>query len=182
MKRHLTAALTPIAVSLSLAAGAPAAADPEPQRTLAQARAATAAYHDAGAATAAGYAAFPEGVPLHECITAPMPGHGAMGVHWLNASLVDAELDPARPEVLVYEPGRNGRLRLVAMEYVVFADAWEAAHPGTTPHLFGRELTLVEAPNRYQLPAFYQVHTWVWRHNPHGMFADHNTRVSCRWG
>ncbi|HET6580207.1 MAG TPA: hypothetical protein VFG66_17955 [Gemmatimonadales bacterium] len=35
------------------------------------------------------------------------------------------------------------------------------------------------APNRYELPAFHQVHAWVWRHNPHGMFADHNPSVSC---
>lgn len=96
---------------------------------LAAARAASAAYHDTDRAAAAGYAPFPAGVPLHECITAPDPGDGAMGFHWLDASLVDAELDPARPEVLVYEPRRNGRLRLVAMEYVVFADAWEAAYP-----------------------------------------------------
>ncbi|HET7387431.1 MAG TPA: hypothetical protein VFJ19_12285 [Nocardioidaceae bacterium] len=178
MKRTLIAA-TLLGLAPALTAGGAAAAWAESPLALAQARAASAPYHDTDSATDAGYAPFPDGVPLHECITAPDPEDGAMGYHWLKASLVDAELDPAQPEVLVYEPRTDGTLRLVATEYVVFAEAWEAAHPGTTPELFGRELAYVGAPNRYELPSFYQVHAWVWRHNPHGMFADHNPRVHC---
>lgn len=146
---------------------------------LADARVATATFHRTAAASAAGYAPFPEGVPLHECISAPVPGHGEMGVHWLDASLLDTTLDPAAPEVLVYEPTKHGRLRLVAMEYVVFAGAWEAAHPGTTPQIFGADMTYVPAPNRYELPAFWQRHAWVWKHNQNGIFADHNPAVTC---
>jgi hypothetical protein len=34
-------------------------------------------------------------------------------------------------------------------------------------------------PNRYGLPAFWELHAWVWRHNPNGLFDDWNPRVSC---
>ncbi|WP_405218812.1 hypothetical protein [Agrococcus sp. Ld7] len=119
------------------------------------------------AATNAGYGAFPEGVPLHECI-ADLHGHGAMGVHWVNGSLVDTTLDPAHPEVLLYEPTRNGRLALVAVEYFVFADAWAAEHGDTAPRLFGADLTYVASPNRYEVPAYWQRHAWLFSHNPMG--------------
>lgn len=181
--RVRAAALTLVAAALlgtPLAAAAAPRGDADVHKDLAGARAATAQFHRTGAANAAGYAPFPEGVPLHQCIAARDPGHGAMGVHWLNAALVDTTLDPAQPEVLVYEPTKNGRLRLVAMEYVVFAGAWEAAHPGTTPQIFGMDMVYVGEPNRYELPAFWQRHAWVWRNNPAGMFADHNPAVSCR--
>ena len=36
--------------------------------------------------------------------------------------------------------------------------------------LFGHEFHLVEAGNRYGLPAFYELHTWIWHPNPSGMF------------
>lgn len=147
---------------------------------LRKARRATDRFHRTARATRAGYALPPEG-PLHECI-AEGHGHGpgAMGFHWINGTLAgDALLDPAKPEAVLYEPRQNGKLRLIGLEYVVFADAWEREYPDTTPRLFGRDLTFVPEGNRFELPAFYQVHAWVWRHNPAGMFADFNPRVSC---
>jgi hypothetical protein len=66
----------------------------------------------------------------------------------------------------------------VALEYVVFQDAWDATHT-TPPELFGREFELVPAGNRYGLPPFYELHAWLWKHNPSGMFADWNPRVHC---
>ena len=44
---------------------------------------------------------------------------------------------------------------------------------------FGRQFELVKAGNRYGLPAFYELHAWIWEHNPRGMFEDWNPRVSC---
>jgi hypothetical protein len=38
---------------------------------------------------------------------------------------------------------------------------------------------LVEEPNRYELPAFYALHAWVWQDNPDGVFANFNPDVSC---
>lgn len=181
-----TATLALAATACSSAATESAAARPattdEDRRSseaTAVAKAATAVFHRVEEATDRGYALPPAPAPLHECISA-QDGPGAMGLHFINQHNVsDTVLDPARPAALVYEPTRNGRLRLVAAEYVVFAAAWDEKHPGRPPRLFGRELTLVAEPNRYQLPAFYQVHAWLWRHNPHGRFADHNPRVSC---
>lgn len=177
--RTITRFLAVLALLCGLAAPAVASAgDHGTNVDLARARAAAAGYHDTARAAADGFGPFPAGVPLHECITA-LDGSAAMGIHWLDPTRLDASLDPAEPEVLVYEPMADGRLRLVALEYVVFADAWTAEHGDTTPQLFGRDLTYVGEPNRYEIPAFWQVHAWVFRHNPAGMFADHNPKVTC---
>lgn len=154
-----------------------AAAEDSAVPGLAQARAGSAAYHRVDAAEAAGYGRAPAG-PLHECI-ANLSGPGAMGIHWINGALVsDTELDAATPEVVVYEPQSNGTLRLVALEYVVDAAAWDGSHD-TPPVLFGHELKLVPSPNRYEIPAFYEIHAWVGKHNPAGTYADFNPLVTC---
>jgi len=104
---------------------------------------------------------------------------GAMGIHYVHGDRVgDATLDPVRPEAMIYEPTASGSLELVGVEYVVFQDAWNAEH-STPPTLFGEELTAIGADNRYGIPAFYELHAWVWRDNPAGMFADYNPDVTC---
>jgi hypothetical protein len=133
-------------------------------------REATAPFLDANVAMAFGY------VPKPFCVTGP--DQGAMGVHLVNGGLVaDGQLDPAKPESLVYEP-RNGRLQLVAAEYIVLADAWHAQHP-QPPTLFGQLLNYIAAPNRYGNPNFYEIHVWAWKENPFGVFVDWNPRASC---
>jgi hypothetical protein len=108
------------------------------------------------------------------------PGMGGMGIHYVNISLIQKlVLDPARPSALVYEPDEDGQLRLVALEYIVFAQDWYNAGHNTRPTLFGHQLNLVAAGNRYGIPAFYEIHAWVWKNNPRGMFKDWNPRVSC---
>ena len=144
---------------------------------LAEARASTARFHQLAEAEAAGYGLPPAGVPLHECI-ASFDDTGAMGFHYINGALLDTTLDPTQPEALVYAPTADGRVRLVAVEYVVFQDAWDAEH-ARPPELFGRRFELVEAGNRYGLPAFYELHAWLWRFNPSGFFNDWNPRVHC---
>jgi hypothetical protein len=139
---------------------------------LASVRAATARFHDFAVAQDAGYGA------LHTC-TDENSGLGAMGQHYVRGDLVgDLEFDLAQPEVLVYEPTTNGRQRLVAVEFVVFAEPWDAVNDDP-PTLFGRDLALVPAPNRYGVPSFYQIHVWLWKSNPAGIFSDWNERVSC---
>jgi hypothetical protein len=106
------------------------------------------------------------------------PGVGAMGVHYVKGPLVgDGKLTPKTPEALVYEP-RHGRLRLVAVEYVVFQAAWDANH-SKPPKLFGQEFMLQTAPNRFGLDAFYMLHAWIYKHNPAGKFEPWNPRVHC---
>jgi hypothetical protein len=109
------------------------------------------------------------------------PNSGAMGVHYILPSRVfDGVLNANEPEALIYEPLPNGSLRLVGVEYIVLADDWARLHPdGSTPALDGHLTNYVGAPNRYGLPAFYELHVWAWEHNPNGSFADWNTQVSC---
>jgi hypothetical protein len=133
-------------------------------------RLATERFQDVEEATEAGYAD-----PL-QCVSGPE--EGAMGVHFGNAELIgDGDLDPQRPELLVYEP-KDGQLHLVAVEYLVFAEAWDANNPAP-PSLLGHLFHYVGSPNRYGLPAFYELHVWAWKHNPSGTFADWNPLVSC---
>ena len=143
---------------------------------LAQARRDTLALRDVQAAQAAGYAEFRDAQGT-ACIE--HASQGAMGVHYLNGGLIDAVVDAARPEALVYEPRGDGKLELVALEYIVFQGAWDALHP-QPPTLFGHPFHLVREPNRYGVPAFYELHVWLWRHNPGNLFDDWNPRVNCR--
>jgi hypothetical protein len=143
------------------------------QSSIARVRAATAAFHDLAAAEAAGYGEF------YVC-TDENGGAGAMGQHYVNGVLVgDPGIDPLAPEALVYEPKAGGGYRLVGVEYVTFQAAWDADHT-TRPSLFGRTFALVGEGNRYGLPPFYQLHVWLWRPNPSGIFNDWNPKVTCR--
>jgi hypothetical protein len=139
-------------------------------------RKATARFHDVGTALAAGFVKSPDAQGI-ACID--NPGTGGMGIHFARTELVlDGAVDAATPEVLVYEPKADGGLRLVAAEYIVFKDAWDANHT-SRPSLFGQPFEDLPSPNRYGLPAAYELHAWVWKHNPRGMFDDWNPRVSC---
>jgi hypothetical protein len=159
------------AVALGAAAVAASASDSE----LAAARHATAQFQDVGVAEAAGYGEFRDAQGI-ACID--KPGEGGMGIHYVNGALVgDAVVDGTTPEALVYEP-RHGHLRLVANEYIVFQAAWDAEHHHP-PALFGQEFSLTPSPNRYGIPAFYELHVWLWKENPSGLFADWNPRVVC---
>ena len=104
---------------------------------------------------------------------------GAMGLHYANTSLVfDDELDPTRPEIVIYEPQADGRLRLVGADFLILASAWHAKHPATeTPQIMGQLLHLFESPNRFGLPAFYTLHVWAWKDNPNGMFVNWHANV-----
>src|SRR3546814_7280148 len=89
-----------------------------------------------------------------------------MGLHYANGILVaDGTLDANRPEVLVYEPRRGGRMQLVAVEYLVIAEAWDANN-AAPPVLQGQLFHYEGSPNRYGLPAFYGLHVWAWKDNP----------------
>ena len=137
---------------------------------VAAVRQAAGQYRNVEAAEAAGYGLF------HGCVSGPQ--EGAMGIHYVNGDLVgDGEIDPLQPEALIYE-SRGGHLQLVGVEYVVLAEAWDSSHD-TPPSLMGQVFHYVGAPNRYRIPAFYELHVWAWKQNPNGMFTDWNPRVSC---
>ncbi len=141
-----------------------------PAKLVQLVRDATRQFINVNAATAAGYQ------PFLGCVSGP--DHGAMGVHYVNGDLVgDGEIDASKPEALIYEPTNDG-MRLVGVEFVVLADAW-MAHHDSPPVLEGQTFLLVPSPNRYGLPAHYELHVWAWRDNPRGAFVDWNNKVSC---
>lgn len=158
-----------LAVGASVAMAAPYAGHGG-STAAALVRQATAQFKDVAAAQAAGYGLF------HGCVSGPQ--EGAMGVHFANGDLVgDGLVDATRPEALLYEP-RAGGMQLVGVEYIVLAQDWDIAQKGP-PMIAGQVFNYVGAPNRYGLPAFYELHVWAWRNNPAGTFSDWNKAVSC---
>lgn len=100
-------------------------------------------------------------------------GSGAMGYHYGNVALIDGSVSVTAPELLLYEPQKNGRLRLVAVEYIIpYAAHSRDAAP---PELFGQKF---QQNDEAQL---WGLHAWVWKHNPAGMFAPWNPHVSCKY-
>ncbi len=125
-------------------------------------------------------------VPMREgwvqgtpCVSGP--NFGAMGIHFILPSRVgDGVVNADEPESLLYEPQSDGSFRLLGVEFIVLAKDWDTQHPdGAPPAVEGHLMNLVGEPNRYRLPAFYELHVWAWERNPVGSFADWNTRVSC---
>jgi hypothetical protein len=112
------------------------------------------------------------------CVSGPL--EGAMGVHFVNPGLLtDAGLEAAHPEALIYE-FQGGVGRLVGVEYIVFFDVWHQTHSlQDPPTIEGQLMNFNETPNRFGLPAFYELHVWAWRDNPLGAFVDWNPAVSC---
>ncbi len=108
------------------------------------------------------------------------PDTGAMGVHFVRLDRVTRlVLDAQQPQALIYEPMVDGAMRLVGVEFIVLDANWSAAHSGTVPALEGNLLNYIGAPNRYGLPAFWEIHVWAWEQNPKGSYADWNTHVTC---
>lgn len=165
--------LVPAAMLLLTSAAPSLAATGE---SLVNVRDATAAYAEPAAALAGGYELLTDSSGI-ACID--QPGEGGMGVHFVKGALVaGGKVDPARPQALVYEVQPDGTLRFVAVEYVVFKEAWDAAHSGP-PTLFGEPFMLTPADNRFGLPAFYALHAWIGKENPSGTFSAWNPATGC---
>lgn len=96
---------------------------------------------------------------------------GSMGIHFVNEKLLkDDAIDLAHPEAVMYEPSANGKMTLIAVEYITAKGPAEL-----NGHLFNFN----NAPNRYGLGPFYELHVWAWKKNKKGAFADMNPDVSC---
>jgi hypothetical protein len=143
--------------------------DPTSLKMLADLRAATAKYHDVTVAEAAGY------LPISPCVS--YPGLGAMGFHYGNFDIVDGTYDPTQPEVLLYEMDKNGNLKLVGVEFIIRKGPWDSEHD-IIPSFGTREFDIALAP--VPLPFDnYQLHVWIWKHNPNGIFTMFNPNVTC---
>ena len=167
MTKHVLPSLLTILAGALLAPAVAAGDGSSVNAELAAIRASTADFHDLTIAQGAGWT-----VLGSACVSSPVPGGGAMGFHYVNPSLNgDDGVDPLYPEVLVYAPTADGGRRLVAVEWVVFRHLQP-----NPPTLFGQTFHLNPhlGPN-----GAWILHAWLWRHNPDGIFADFNPRVSC---
>jgi hypothetical protein len=106
---------------------------------------------------------------------------GAMGLHFVRGDILhDGEVDANQPEIVLFEPTRNGGIRLTGADFIVFKSEWEAKHKGEgPPSLNGQLFHLFDAPNRFGLDPFYTLHVWAWKDNPNGTFTNWNPNVSC---
>jgi len=149
------------------------------QDELAQVRRATARFHSVEEATAAGYQlGWVNGSNvriLTGCVADPTAG--AMGYHYFNPALMaDNRVDLTKPEALVYESAPDGGRKLVAVEWIVRSAQSNPPGVAQPPSVLGMEMHILVPPPG---PAFYLMHAWIWKHNPSGMMADWNPRVTC---
>jgi hypothetical protein len=167
--KHLAVAAT---AALALAFGvtpiarhvlaAPPPAGDDLSRELDRIREVTRKFKDLEKAHEAGY---PTRVP--RCIDSQ---DGGMGHHYMHPRLLDDTLELEKPEILVYAPVEDGKLRLAGVEYIVPLSAWRDTDP---PKILGQSLKRSD-----QLEIWY-LHVWVWEENVNGMFADWNPAVKC---
>jgi hypothetical protein len=128
--------------------------------------AASARYHSVKQAENAGYE-----MDAH-CVY--VPGVGGMGHHFVNMDLIDPEYNPLMPEALMYEPDKNGNMKLIGVEYIVINVGQDRPHFGDHPFDIEGAPPL-EAQN---IP-HWSLHVWLWKDNPAGMFTPMNPDVSC---
>jgi hypothetical protein len=171
-----------VAPSASRAQGKSAASPATMSPDLQAARAALSKYSDPFAAVKDGYFStvacmdFPQGV-MDGSIEYPP---GAMGVHFLNAANIGPTLDPAKPQVLIYEPVGD-KLVLAGAEWFVPV----AAAGGVVPTIFGQTLAGPMDGHEPIMPTtlrHYDLHVWLWKDNPRGMFTSTNAALKCTPG
>jgi hypothetical protein len=188
------------APAATAAATTPAATDTDAAReaALEQVRAATSRFQDVNVALAEGYVRDPGDL----CDTAEMMGRpaewGVMGIHYVRMDLLGITAPPnprvtgtgthtdfTKPGVLIYEPQADGTLALVAVENLVFVDAWEQAGNTQPPSFEGVPYDLMEddpateADEAHMFAPHYDLHMWLYRDNPRGMFAQYNPNATC---
>jgi hypothetical protein len=119
-----------------------------------------------------------------------VPGLGSMGFHYLNlARASNLTVNANEPELLLYEDAPNGGRRLVAVEYFVpvisnGAPWFDQNTPppvidNPAPVLFGQTFNGPMAGHEPGDPWHYDLHVWIWKHNPSGLFASYNPMVQC---
>jgi hypothetical protein len=173
--------------------------DPNAGPDLPTVRMATARFRDVNVALAEGYVRD----PMNLCDTAEMMGqpaeYGAMGIHFVRPDLLGITAPPNprvngtgthtnfnRPSILIYEPQADGSLELVAVENLVFVEAWEAAGHTERPSYRGvpydlmRDDPATKIDEAHMFEPHYDRHVWLYRENPRGVFSPFNPDVTCR--
>jgi hypothetical protein len=177
------------------AGGGPAPGEPD----LAAVRQATERFRDVKVALAEGYVRDPGDL----CDTAEMMGQpaalGAMGIHFFRPDLLGITAPPnprvdgtgthtdfRNPAILIYEPQADGSLELVAVENLVFRQAWHATGHRELPAFHGVAYdTMADDPatavdEAHLFEPHYDRHVWIYRANPNGVFAPFNPHVTCQ--
>jgi hypothetical protein len=169
-------------VAAAVAVIAPAFAGDGPlSPELQQVRAAVARYHSLNQALNDGYV-----LNAGEACVASPPAptldgsRGTMGIHVANPALLgDPAIDPLRPELLLYVPDEQGKLKLVGVEYWKADADQNLATSGDRPSLFGHPFQGPMPGHTLTMPIHYDLHAWVAEANPNGEFAQFNSAISC---
>jgi hypothetical protein len=93
-------------------------------------------------------------------------------------------------ELLDSNPDCAQSLRLVAVEELVFAHLWQATitepHWQQPPEFLGNQFYYVHdnpetfwVDEAHGFPPHYELHIWLYDHNPAGLFAAWNPTISC---
>lgn len=118
-------------------------------------------------------------VALDEGFVGLVPGACVpnMGIHLIKPSRMDdAKLHIKRPEILLYEPKKDGSYRLVGAEWYVPAEKTKR-----TPVIFNQKFQGPMANHDGSPGQHYDLHVWLFKHSPDGMFSPVNKRVSCKY-
>ncbi len=170
----LAAAVLLLVILASIAYAATGVTDPVVLKELAQVRQTTAKYHDVNVALAEGFIRTPN------CVESP---DGGMGIHFINpARLMDPAENILEPEILLYVESGNG-LKLLGVEYFYGIGAPDTPVPNPAPPspiLFGRPFDGPMEQHEPGQPPHYDLHVWLWKANPSGMFTPFNPNVSCQ--
>ncbi|MEV4099186.1 hypothetical protein AB0J42_02910 [Nonomuraea sp. NPDC049649] len=150
-----------------------------PSNWLKRLRRATAKFKDPRVAEKHGYIRsdncweFPYTLPRGERL-------GAMGYHYVNERLVnDPKIQLLRPEILVYVPDGKGGRELGAVEYFRIDRDQRIATSDDRPKLLGHEFQGPMGPHENGMPIHYDLHIWIFKENPKGMFEQWNPAVRC---
>lgn len=139
-------------------------------KLIAQMRKATDKYHNIKVARADGYVDDGFG-----CVSDPVLG--GMGFHLIRDDLhADPAIDPLKPELLLYEQKKDGKMEFVAVEYEVYQDDWTNAGNTQPPSMLGKEFPALVFEG---IPPVFGLHVWLWEENPSGLLEDWNPKVHC---
>ncbi|MEU7282862.1 hypothetical protein AB0A69_29400 [Streptomyces sp. NPDC045431] len=165
------------ALSLGAAPAAPAAptaptaggGDDRLHPDVVRAYQATKKYRDESLALRDGY------VPEPVCASSE---EGGMGYHYVKEDHIGST-DPTRPAALLYEE-KDGKRKLVAVEYLVVDEDQDLNTDEDRPEMFGGVPFLGPMPGHTpDMPIHYDLHAWLHKPNPNGLFAEWNPLVKC---
>ena len=101
----------------------------------------------------------------------PSPYVPNMGYHYTNMELMDGKFEMDKPEILLYVPNEEGKLKLVGVEYAIPVAASEFPPEGFLGDLDHWEY------NPHVAGGAWTLHAWVVLENPDGVFAPANSNV-----